>query len=73
MTHFFTEKLRDFSLMKEDTVRALQEVTEFFERCNRNEQALEMVDPSSQYLEECREIGTPRYLRSVAELKSVEY
>ena len=53
LVSFFTEKLKDFSLLKGDCVEALSHATDFFRRCHKNEQFLEMVDPATQYLEEC--------------------
>ena len=61
LTTFFSAKLRDYSLLKHDTIRALQEVTQHFEVCHRDNMFTEMVDPSVQYLESCPRIGTPRF------------
>lgn len=56
----FSEKLRDFSLMKPDIIMSLIEVTNHFKQSLEKGHISEMADPSIQYLHSCDIIGTPR-------------
>ena len=67
LVNYFSERLRDYSLLKTDTIRALTEVTAHFEICHKTGQHDIMVDPSTQYLETCPNIGTPRYNRGLGQ------
>ena len=50
-------------MLMPDMIRALSEITDHFERCHRDgvQAHTEMMDPSSQHIEHCPKIGTPKF------------
>ena len=63
---FFTTKIKDFSLMKPDTVKAIREVNNhFYGQADTPKKHEEMRDPAIQYLDTLQPIGTPRICQGV--------
>ena len=75
ITGFFTDKIRDYSLVSPDQIEAMKQVTRHFEAFHdiRNHpdpedsdddkpmDHTEMTDPSLQFLQSCPRIDTPRF------------
>ena len=47
LVSFFSDKLRDYSLLKQETLKALQEVTAYFQACHAEGKHEQMIDPST--------------------------
>ena len=47
MVAYFRDYVRDFSLLKPEIVKTLQEITDFFRNCHKTKHFIEMVDPSA--------------------------
>ena len=63
---FFSDKIKDFSLMKPDTVKTIKEVNNhFYSQANTPRKHEEMRDPAIQYLDTLQPIGTPRICAGV--------
>ena len=64
LVSFFTEIVRDYSMLMPDMIRSLGEITSHFERCHRDgvQAHTIMMDPSTQHIENCPKIGTPKFI-----------
>ena len=51
LDHFFTERIQDFSLMKEDTIVAIKEINDHFANSKSLKKHDEMKDPGITFLD----------------------
>ena len=66
MSKLFKDRLNDFSLCKPDVIKFLQELTRKFKLNHESGVHQEIMnDPSTQYLDACSPIGSPRQKSSL--------